>query len=193
MNIILLAPPGAGKGTQAEILSDRYEIPHIEMGQIIRTAISEETPAGKKAKEYVDDGKLVPDDVVVELIRERIEQPDAQAGFVLDGFPRTVPQAESFESMVEENDIDLDAVVHLDVSDDEVKSRLLDRGRDDDTPEAIEQRLKEYRNKTAPLIDFYERKDLLVTVDGEQDIDSVTESLEETLQECLPDSTLERS
>lgn len=182
MNIIMLAPPGAGKGTQAEILSEQHDIPHIEMGQIIRTAISEETPAGKKAKEYVDSGKLVPDDVVVDLIRERLEKPDCQDGFILDGFPRTLPQAESFEAMAADNDIELDAVVYLDVSDEEVESRLLERGRDDDTPEAIEQRLEEYRNKTAPLIDFYGEDDLLVEIDGEQSIEAVTESIEARLE-----------
>lgn len=185
MNIILLAPPGAGKGTQAKVLSERHDIPHVEMGQIIRTAIKEETPAGKKAKEYVDSGKLVPDDVVVDLIQERIEQPDCRDGFILDGFPRTLPQAESFEAMAADNDIDLDAVVNLDVSDEEVKSRLLDRGRDDDTPEAIEQRLEEYRNKTAPLIDFYQEEDLLVKIDGEQSIDDVTESIQDRLSEVV--------
>lgn len=189
MRIILLAPPGAGKGTQAGRLSERYEIPHVETGSIIRNAIAEETPAGTKAKEYVDSGKLVPDEIVVELIRERIERDDCDDGFILDGFPRTVPQAEAFQDMAEENNINLDAVVHLDVDDEVVKQRLLDRGRDDDTPEAIEQRLKEYRNKTAPLIDFYRDRDLLVTVDGEQTIDEVTQSIEDAIDQYLPEST----
>jgi adenylate kinase len=187
MRIILLAPPGAGKGTQAGRLSERYDIPHVETGSIIRNAIAEETPAGKKAKEYVDSGKLVPDEIVVELIRERIERDDCDEGFILDGFPRTVPQAEAFQDMAEENEINLDAVVHLEVADSVVKERLLDRGREDDTPEAIEQRLEEYRNKTAPLIDFYQEKDLLVKVDGEQSIDDVTESIEDALSHCLPE------
>lgn len=193
MNIIMLAPPGAGKGTQAEKLSEQYGIPHVEMGQIIRTAIEEETPAGRKAKEYVDSGKLVPDDVVVDLIRERIEQPDCQDGFILDGFPRTLPQAESFEEMANQHDIELDGVIHLDVSDEEVKNRLLDRGRDDDTPEAIEQRLEEYRNKTAPLIDFYGKDDLLITIDGEQSIDDVTDSIQDRLDEALRQVSEDRS
>lgn len=193
MNLIMVAPPGAGKGTQAEKLAGKHDIPHIEMGGIIRTAIEESTPAGQKAKEYVDSGKLVPDDVVVDLIKERIEQPDCRNGFVLDGFPRTLPQAEAFEAMAEKNDIELDAVIHLDVSDEEVTSRLLDRGRDDDTPEAIEQRLEEYRNKTAPLIDFYQESGLLLEIDGEQSIEEVTKSIEDRLEEFVPQFSRERS
>lgn len=187
MRVIMLAPPGAGKGTQAGRLSERYGLPHVETGGIIRTAIAEETPAGRKAKEYVDGGKLVPDEVVVELIEERIEEPDCDDGFILDGFPRTVPQAEALDEMMGKNDLSLDAVLHLDVSDEVVTQRLLERGRDDDTPEAIEQRLEEYRNKTAPLIDFYTDKNLLVAVDGEQSIDDVTASIEDELDEYLPD------
>lgn len=187
MRIIMLAPPGAGKGTQAARLSEQYGFPHVEMGGIIRTAIEEQTPAGQKAKRYVDEGKLVPDKVVVELIEERIEEPDCNEGFILDGFPRTVPQAEALDEMMAKNDLSLDAVLHLDVSDEVVKERLLERGRDDDTPEAIEKRLEEYRNKTAPLIDFYTEKDLLVTVDGEQSIDDVTAFIEDELSEYLPD------
>ena len=181
MNLIFLAPPGAGKGTQAEILSEEHGIPHVETGGIIRSAIRNETEAGRKAKEYVDAGKLVPDEVVVELIRERISQPDCRQGFLLDGFPRTVPQAESLEDMLRDQERSLDAVVHLDVGDEEVKRRLLDRGREDDTPEAIRQRLEEYRNKTAPLIDYYRQRDLLVEIDGEQEIEEVTRSIQDEL------------
>lgn len=187
MRLILLAPPGAGKGTQAEKLSDEYYVPHIETGMIIRDAIEKETEAGKKAKDYVDKGKLVPDEVVVELIQERIESPECKHGFILDGFPRTVPQAESFEDMAQKNDISLDAVVFLEVSDEVVKDRLLERGRDDDTPEAIEQRLEEYRNKTAPVVDFFKDRDLLVKIDGEQPIDEVTESIDRKISEFLPE------
>lgn len=189
MRLIMLAPPGAGKGTQATRLSEQYDYPHVETGQIIRTAIQDETTAGQKAKKYVDKGKLVPDEVVVELIEERIEEPDCRQGFILDGFPRTLPQAEALDGMMEKHDLSLDAVLHLDVSDEEVTERLLDRGRDDDTPEAIEQRLEEYRNKTAPLIDYYSEQDLLVEVNGEQSIEEVTESIQQTLDEFLPDGS----
>jgi adenylate kinase len=185
----MIAPPGAGKGTQAERLSDRYDHPHVETGDIIRTAIKNETTAGQKAKKYVDKGKLVPDEVVVELIEERIERPDCRQGFILDGFPRTLPQAEALDEMMDNHDLSLDAVLHLDVSDEEVTERLLDRGRDDDTPEAIDQRLEEYRNKTAPLIDYYSEQGLLVEVDGEQSIEEVTASIEEKMDEFLSDES----
>ncbi len=185
MRIILLAPPGAGKGTQAGRLSEKYRIPHVETGMIIRNAVRNETPAGIKAKEYVENGKLVPDEIVVELIRERIERDDCETGFILDGFPRTVPQAKAFDEMADDQDIKLDVVVFLDVANDVAKERLLDRGRDDDTPGAIEQRLEEYRNKTAPLIDFYREQELLVKVDGEQSIDAVTNSIEEAISHRL--------
>lgn len=181
MKIIMLAPPGAGKGTQASILSEDYDIPHIETGEIIRNAIEEGTPAGQEAQQYVDAGKLVPDDVVVKMIGERLEKPDCTDGFILDGFPRTVPQAESLEDLLDEMGLELDHVLHLEVDDEELKSRLLDRGRDDDTPEAIEQRLNEYKEKTYPLIDYYEEEDLLVKIDGQQPIEDVTESIKEIL------------
>jgi adenylate kinase len=189
MRLIVLAPPGAGKGTQAKRLSGDYDYPHVETGEIIRTAIKDETTAGRKAKKYVDKGKLVPDEVVVELIEERIEEPDCRQGFLLDGFPRTLPQAEALRDMMSKHDLSLDAALHLDVSDEEVKERLLERGRDDDTPEAIDQRLEEYRNKTAPLIDHYSERNLLVEVDGEQPIEDVTESIKEKLGEFLPDES----
>lgn len=181
MKLILVAPPGAGKGTQAEILSERYGVAHIETGQIIRNAIKQETEAGTQAKEYVDDGKLVPDEIVVEMIRERLQDPDCREGYILDGFPRTVPQAEAFDDMISTTDIELDAVVYLEVSDAEVKRRLLDRGREDDTPDAIEQRLSEFHEKTKPLIDYYTQNGKLERINGEQDIEDVTDSIENTV------------
>lgn len=185
MRIVLLAPPGAGKGTQAGRLAEKYDIPHIETGLIIRDAIEQETPAGKEAKDFVENGKLVPDRVVVELVRERLMEPECSNGFILDGFPRTLPQAESFEEITDRSDIRLDAVVYLDVDDEVLRERLLNRGREDDTPRAIKQRLEEYRNKTAPLIEFYRDRNRLVEVDGEQSIEEVTLSIESKLDEFL--------
>lgn len=209
----MLAPPGAGKGTQAGILSRRHDIPHVETGDILRRAIREETPTGREAREYVEAGNLVPDEIVIRLIRERLKEPDCESGFILDGFPRTIHQARAFDEMLRNIDQRLDAVINLRVSRQEIVHRLearrvcsecgetyhLDHDppaesgrcdacgseliqRDDDRPEAILQRLSEYNDKTKPLLDFYRKRDLLVEVDGEQSIEGVTKSIEESLE-----------
>ncbi len=214
MHLILMAPPGGGKGTQARRLSRRHDIPHVETGKILRQAVAEESEVGKKAQEYMNRGDLVPDEVMIEIIRERLHRPDCDDGFVLDGFPRTLPQAKELERLFAEENLTLDAVIFLDVSDEEIYDRLgkrrvcVDCGetyhieqnppaeegtcdecgaeiiqREDDRPGAIKKRLEEYREKTEPLLEFYERKGLLNRIDGEKDIDRITDIIEEMVKE----------
>lgn len=172
VRLVLLGRQGAGKGTQAVRLAEHYGAPHISTGDMLRAAVAEGTEFGRKAKEIMDRGDLVPDDVIVGVVEERLAKDDAREhGFLLDGFPRTVSQAESLAGLV--GDGGLDAVVNIDVPLDEVRARMKARGRDDDTDEAIDRRLELYESETSPLIAFYERQDLMVQVDGLGTMDEV--------------------
>ncbi len=173
MKVVFLGPPGAGKGTQVEIISSRYNIPKIVMGDILRSEVSKGTELGKIVKQYMEKGELVPDDIILRIIGKYIEGLDS---FILDGFPRTLNQAKGLETITE-----IDRVVYIEVPDDEVKRRLLARGRMDDRPEVIENRLRVYREQTQPLIDYYREKGILVEVDGVGTIDEVTERIEKAL------------
>jgi len=175
--LIFLGAPGAGKGTQAETLAVMCGIPHISTGDILRSAVAKQTPLGIQAKGYMDRGDLVPDQLVVDLIRERLHESDAQAGWILDGFPRNVPQAEFLDKLLHQINQPYDHVVNLDVPDEVLVHRMLDRGRADDTEEVIRNRLKVYRDKTAPLIDFYQSSERLVQVNGDQPVEEVTTEL----------------
>lgn len=195
MNVVFLGPPGAGKGTQAVRVCERLNIPQISTGDILRKAIKEQTDTGLKAKAFIDQGQLVPDDVVIDIVRERLAMPDCQNGYILDGFPRTVPQAQALSGFAR-----IDAVVDIEVSDDKLVARLSGRRvcpacgatfhesrlggktdcdkcgaaliqRDDDKAETVLNRLKVYHDQTAPLIDFYGKQGLLKTVDGSQPLD----------------------
>lgn len=201
MNIIFLGPPGAGKGTQAQRICNALNIPQISTGDILRRAIKEQTPTGLKAKSYIDAGKLVPDDVIIDIVRDRLAQDDAKNGYILDGFPRTVPQAEALEGIA-----DIDAVIDLDVADEKLIDRLSGRRvclkcgatyhisrlngktqcdscsdelvqRADDKAETVLNRLKVYHDQTAPLVDFYQKKGLLRVIDGDQDMDTIFASI----------------
>ncbi|MDK8511605.1 adenylate kinase [Corynebacterium bovis] len=177
MRLVLLGPPGAGKGTQAAILSDALSIPHVSTGDLFRDNISRETELGREAQQYMDAGRLVPTSVTANMVRTRLGQDDAAKGFLLDGFPRTIEQAEILRDMLAEKGESLDAVVNYTVSEDVVVERMLARGRKDDNEEVIRTRLQVYRDETAPLIDFYRELDLLVDVDAEgtvEDISSAT-------------------
>ncbi|WP_024876316.1 adenylate kinase [Saccharomonospora piscinae] len=170
--VVLVGPPGAGKGTQATALSQRLNIPHISTGDLFRTHVGEETPLGREAKRYLDSGELVPDAVTNEMVRERLSEPDAKSGFLLDGFPRNTKQAEVLGDILSENEEALDAVIELKVPEDMLVERLLGRGRDDDTEEVIRRRQQVYRSETAPLLEYY--SNVLVTVDGVGDVDEVS-------------------
>lgn len=179
VRLIFLGPPGAGKGTQAKVLADRCSVPHISTGDILRGAVSAETELGLKAKGFMDRGELVPDDLILDMVGSRLDNDDAKSGWILDGFPRNVSQAKFLDVLLEQINHQYDCVVNLDVPDDIIVSRLLERGRSDDNEEVIRHRLSVYREQTAPLIDFYRERQFLVSVDGNQPIDDVSAALEQ--------------
>jgi len=182
IRVVFLGPPGAGKGTQAIRIAEKYNVPHISTGDILRAAVKEGTELGKLAKSYMDRGELVPDEVIIGIIRERLSQPDVrERGFILDGFPRTLRQAEALDRMLAELNMPLDRVIYLNVDDEEIVRRLLARGRADDTEEVIRNRLKVYREQTAPLIDYYSEKCLLAEIYGVGEIEEITRKIEEAL------------
>jgi adenylate kinase len=176
-----LGPPGAGKGTQAKTLAHDCEIPHISTGDILRQALKEQTPLGIKAQAYMDRGELVPDQLVEEMVEERLCQPDTKPGWILDGFPRTVKQAAFLGELLQKLEQQGEKVVNLDVPDDVVVNRLLQRGRADDTEEVIRRRLEVYRCETAPLIDYYGDRHQLITVNGNQSLEEVTAELKKAI------------
>jgi adenylate kinase len=177
MNLILLGPPGAGKGTQGHRLSERYNIPEISTGDMLRSAVHKGTPLGREAKSYMDRGALVPDEVMIRIIRERLAQDDTERGFILDGFPRTVAQAEALSRLTEEQQRPIEHVISIAVPQEELLQRLAGRrqleGRQDDTDEAIRHRLEVYERETAPLIDYYRRQGLLRCIVGVGTIDEI--------------------
>lgn len=188
MRLILLGPPGAGKGTQAQRLVAKHGIVQLSTGDMLRAAVKAGTPVGLKAKDIMDRGDLVPDDVVVAIVSDRIDEPDARKGFILDGFPRTVGQAEALEAMLAEKGLRLDGVVELQVDEGilirRIEARIaetLARGeplRKDDDPEVLKSRLEVYRRQTAPLIDYYRGKGMLKPVDGMAPIDEVSAAID---------------
>jgi adenylate kinase len=181
VDLLIFGPQGAGKGTQGANIVETFGVAHIATGDMLRAAIANETPLGLQVKPIVDRGELVSDDLVVALIRERIAEPDAARGFVLDGFPRNLAQAEALDSMLAEVGHDLDAVIVLEVPDDIARERMLARGRKDDTPDVIDNRLETYHRETAPLIDWYRARDKVVPVDGTESIDGVWSQIETAL------------
>lgn len=213
MNVLFMGPPGAGKGTQAEHIVNEFGIPHISTGDAFRLAMKEGTEMGLKAKEYVDQGKLVPDEITNGIVRERLQQDDCANGFLLDGYPRTIPQAEALDSMLAQMGKKLDHVIDLSVDRSLLLARLTGRRickscgatyhvmfnppkqegvcdkcsgelyqRSDDTEEKVGTRLDEYTNKTAPLLDYYEKQGLLRKVNGEASIEQVTDAVNAILR-----------
>ncbi len=184
--LIFLGPPGAGKGTQAQQLSEACHVPHISTGDIFRRAVADQTDLGKKAKFYLDTGELVPDELTLGLVKERLGAEDALAGWLLDGFPRNVEQATFLDELLQEIEQPFECVVNLEVPDEVIIARLVQRGqqegRSDDTESTIRYRLEVYRERTEPLIDFYRNRQQLVSVDGNQPIEDVTEALVKVVQ-----------
>jgi adenylate kinase len=191
MRLILLGPPGAGKGTQAQRLLQRYGIVQLSTGEMLRAAVAAQTPVGLKAKDIMAGGGLVPDDMVIGIISDRLDQPDMKNGFILDGFPRTVPQAEALDDLLKKKHIKLDAVVELRVNEsallNRVETRVAEmraRGEEvriDDTPEVLSKRLASYRSMTEPLIHYYSERRKLLTVDGMMTIEHVTREINRIL------------
>ena len=191
MRLILLGPPGAGKGTQAQRLVDKYGIPQLSTGDMLRAAVQAGTEVGKRAKAVMDAGELVSDAIVNAIVAERIDQPDCARGFILDGYPRTLVQADAVEAMLAERGIALDTVIELVVDDKALVGRIVKRADDakaagqpvrkDDNPAVFEERLREYYKKTAPLIGYYYAKRTLKSVDGMAGIDTVTAEIEALL------------
>lgn len=170
--VVLVGPPGAGKGTQAVVLSEKLAVPHISTGDLFRAHVGNQTPLGVEVKRYLDSGGLVPDSVTNEMVRERLSSDDVNVGFLLDGFPRNTAQADVLGEILAEKGTKLDAVIELKVDEEELVQRLLARGRTDDTEEVIRHRQHVYREETAPLLEYY--ADRLITVDGVGDIDEVS-------------------
>ncbi len=191
MRLILLGPPGAGKGTQAVRIVERFGIPQLSTGDMLRAAVAAGSPVGLKAKAIMERGELVSDDVVVGIVADRIEEPDAKNGFILDGFPRTVAQAEAFDAMLAGKGLELDRVVELKVDEDALVARIVKRAKEseargepvrkDDNPEVFKTRLQAYRAQTAPLSAYYRSRGMLAEIDGMQPIDDVTQALLRTL------------
>ncbi|MET4600707.1 adenylate kinase [Bradyrhizobium sp. JR4.1] len=197
MRLVLLGPPGAGKGTQATRIVTRFAIPQLSTGDMLRQAVAVGTAAGLRVKHIMDRGELVPDDVVVSVIANRIDHSDAANGFILDGFPRTVAQAEALDRELASRDIKLDAVLELKVDEDALLDRIKGRAdeaasrgapvRRDDNPEVFKTRLDVYREQTAPVTEYYRSQGLLNIVDGLQPIDAVTEQLAAALAAVTSD------
>jgi adenylate kinase len=191
MRLILLGPPGAGKGTQAQRLVHRYGIVQLSTGEMLRAAVAAGTPVGLKAKDIMASGALVPDDIVIGIISDRLDQPDARKGFILDGFPRTVPQAQALDDLLKKKHMKLDAVVELRVNESALLARVETRVaemrargeevRIDDTPEVLSKRLASYRSLTEPLIHYYSERRKLLTVDGMMTIEHVTREINRIL------------
>src|ERR1700685_3348646 len=191
MRLILLGPPGAGKGTQARRLVAKYGLVQLSTGDMLRAAVKAASPVGRKVKDIMERGGRCPDDIVVSIVAERIEQPDARKGFILDGFPRTVPQAAALDRMLKTRGIKLDAVIELRVDEDALLKRIENRVaemrargeplRSDDNPEVLRQRLAAYRQQTAPLVAYYRKQNVLRTVNGMAPIPDVTAAIDKAI------------
>ena len=196
MRIVLLGPPGAGKGTQAQRIIEKFSIPHLSTGDMLRAAVHAGTDIGRKAKEIMAEGKLVPDHLVVAAVIERIAQPDSKRGFVLDGFPRTIGQAVAFDELLHKDAVDLDRVVELMADEDILLDRIETRAQEakakghtvraDDNHEALKVRLDAYNEQTAPLVEYYRAKGILRSIDGLQAVDAVTHDVFQAIEGLVP-------
>ncbi|MEP3277166.1 MAG: adenylate kinase [Stappiaceae bacterium] len=191
MRLILLGPPGAGKGTQAARIVDNHKIVQLSTGDMLRAAVKAGTDVGLKAKDVMDRGELVSDDIIVSIISDRIDQADCSNGFILDGFPRTIAQAEALEKLLQEKDLKLDAVIELEVDDsilvERIESRIRETGgaRSDDNVETLKKRLAVYHEQTAPLVVFYKGRNILQAVNGMAPIEAVSQQIDSILAETV--------
>ncbi len=173
MRIIFVGPPGSGKGTQAARLAAHLNVLHLSTGEMLREAVEQRTPEGLAAGKYMDRGDLVPDEIILAMVGRRLGQPDCAGGCLLDGFPRTLPQAEALDHLLAAERLPLGGVLELHVDEEELVQRMIHRGRADDRPEVIRQRLETYRQQTAPLLNYYRQQGLLHTIDGTGDPDEI--------------------
>ncbi|HEX3540883.1 MAG TPA: adenylate kinase [Acidimicrobiales bacterium] len=192
MRLLLLAPPGAGKGTQAKRLSEHYGIESISSGELLRREVAKGTPCGRAAKDYLDRGDLVPDDLIRDIVVEQVKKADAKGGFILDGYPRNLSQAKEASRLADDEGIGIDGAIYLDVSRDELLRRLLHRGetqsRSDDQEATIRHRLDVFDSETRPLLDYFREGGLLIPVNGEQPVEHVTQDIIAALTARVPPS-----
>ncbi|MAT39387.1 MAG: adenylate kinase [Ectothiorhodospiraceae bacterium] len=181
MYLVIFGPPGAGKGTQAQYISEHFEIPHISTGEIFRENIKNDTPLGVEAKRYTASGNLVPDSLTNAMVRDRIQKADCSRGALLDGYPRTIDQAREFDKMLAEKGSQLSAVINLKVPDGEIVQRLSKRGRSDDNPEAIKRRLQIYHNQTEVIVGYFRDRGLLHDIYGVGNIQEISKQILDTL------------
>ncbi len=179
--LIFLGAPGAGKGTQASALAESHNIPHISTGDILRQAVANQSPLGLLAKSYMDQGELVPDSLIMGLIKDRLGQADAQNGWILDGFPRNLSQAQALNDLLQEMKQNYDRVIYFEVSPETLITRMLERGRKDDNEATVRRRLEVYQEQTVPLIKFYRDINSLRVIDGNDNVTTVANSLEQLL------------
>jgi len=185
LDLVLLGPPGSGKGTQAARLTEKYRIPAIATGDILRAQVEAGTPQGQRVKSYLDRGELVPDQLVVDIIRHRLSQPDTEAGFILDGFPRTVPQAQALDAMLSELQRPLDAVLYLQVDRQALLDRLGQRHRQDDRPDIADHRIDVFLDQTAPLIGYYRDQGKLRLIDGARPPELVAAAIDDVIRSLV--------
>src|SRR5699024_2720217 len=185
MRVIIFGPPGAGKGTQAQLISEKYNIPHLSTGEIFRSAIKNKTPLGKEVKSILDSGELVPDNKVVGLVEEELQKSKYEGGYILDGFPRTLPQARAFDDILKKNDESLKALLLLKVPEEELIERILSRGegRSDDTKEGVKKRLRVYEKETRPVLNYYRKQNAVEEVKGIGSVEDIFHRITQTLSE----------